>query len=93
MKSLGRVWILVGYHNSIQDESGDRHGSFEVSRMFLDTNRMAVKSLGRAGDQQDSCEVSRKESGYKKDSCGVSWKSLGTSRKAVKSLAYIQNLV
>ena len=46
MKSLGRVWIPAGYRYSIQDESGDRHGSFEVSRMILDTNRMAVKESG-----------------------------------------------
>ena len=86
MKSLGRVWIPAEYRYSIQDESGDRQGSFEVSRMSLDSSRMAVKSLGRVGDQQDSFEVSRIESGYKKDSCGVSWNSLGTSRKAVKSV-------
>ena len=39
---------------------------------YLCTSRVAVKSLGRVGDEQDSCEISRN--------------SLDTSRIAVESL-------
>ena len=45
---------------------------YEVFKKRLDTSRKPVKSLGRVGDQQDSCEISRK--------------SLDTSRIAVKAL-------
>ena len=43
--------------------------------MSLDTSWISVKSLGRVGDQQDSCEVSRK--------------SLDTRRIAAESLGRV----
>ena len=61
--------------NSLQNKSGLRQDSCEVSRKSLGTSRIAVKSLGRGGDQQDGCEVSRT--------------SLDTSRIVLKSLGRV----
>ena len=47
MKSPGRVWILAEKLDSFEEESGNQQDSCTVSMKSLDSNRIAVKSLGR----------------------------------------------
>ena len=71
MKYLGRVW--------------DQQNSSEVYRTSLETNRMAVESLGQNLGTSRMTVRLQDESGDQQDSC----ESLGTGRIAVQFLGRV----
>ena len=75
MKSLGRV--------------REKQDSCEVSRNSLDTNRIAVKSLGRVWIPAGLLWRLYEDSEYQQDSFGVSWKGQRTSKIAAKPLGRV----
>ena len=47
VKSLGGVWDQQNSHEISSKSLGDQQDSCEVSRKSLETNRIALQSLGR----------------------------------------------
>ena len=70
---------------SLNEESGDRQDSCDVSSKSLNTSRIAWKSLGRVWRPAGCLLCLLEKSGYQQGSCEFSWTIMGTSRIAVKS--------